>query len=226
MINIRKIVLFSALLLSASSITAPMHAMIDDKGDVVQAARVIHAQTPYELTQDMISEIRQHGSFLAAAKEYVLQNPEQLEAFASCLNPDPYYPFYRHQSSYMDYTGLLNYYIQESGGGSQRRNPDYDPTRPEETGPEWIDDGYSMELSRLIFKEQDPAPAKSLGLVPKVEEQESGSVATSSMQASSSADPSHEVDPETAIKVLIERYGDDRLALANALAELWKENLK
>lgn len=182
MINVRKIVLLSALLMSASSLVAPTYAMNDDE-QRVSAPRVIHATTPYELTQDVISEVRQHGSFLAVAKEYVLQNPEQLESFSNYLTPEPYYPFYRHQYSYADYNGL-NYYIQESGG-SQRRNPDYDPERPVETGPEWIDDGYCIELAKLTFKEQDPAPAKPLAVAPIVEEKEVESGAASSVQAPS-----------------------------------------
>ena len=217
MINIRKIVLLSALLMSASSLVAPTYAMNDDEQGVL-APRFTHAQTPRELTQDMIPEIRQHGSFLTVAKEYVLQNPDQLESFASYLNSDPYCSLPRSQYSYEDYTGLLNYYIQESGG-SQRRNPDYDPARPEETAPEWLDDVYSMELSRLIFKEQDPAPAKPLAVASKVEEKEVESGAASSVQAPVSSD----LSSEDAVKAMIissltETFKSDPEALGKALA--------
>lgn len=201
MINIRKIVLFSALLLSASSITAPMYAIGDDEQSIL-APRVTHAKIPYELTPDMISDIKQHGSFLAAAKEYVLQNPENLEYFADCLNFDATYcPFYHHQSSYTDYSELLTYYIEEFGDACFP-NPNFDPERPEETGPEWIGEQYSRELSRLIFKKQDPAPAKPLAVAPIVEEQESESIAASSMQAPSSVNPSNKID--SAFKVYAE----------------------
>jgi hypothetical protein len=217
MINTRKILLLSALLMSASSITAPTYAMNADE-DAVQAPRVTHAQVPHELTPDMIPEIRKNGSFLTAAKEYVLQNTtEQLESFASYLNPDQYYSFPRYQSSYSDYNGLLNYYIQESGC-SRYPNPNYDPARPEETGPEWIEDAYSMELSRLIFKEQDLAPAKPLAVAPKVEEQEIGSGAASSVQATMS-NSSSEGDARTMIiRSLTETYKSDPEALGKALA--------
>ena len=221
MINTRKILLLSALLISASSITAPSYAMNADE-DVVQAPRAIHAGIPGQLTPDMIQDIRKNGSFLTAAKEYVLQNPDQLDMFENYLNPDySSLSFPRHLSSYMDYSGL-NYYIQEAGG-SRYPNPNYDPARPEETGPEWIEDAYSMELSRLIFKEQDPASAKLLAVAPKVEEQEIGSGAASSVQVPMSSDSSSEVDSDMAIKSLFEQHGHDLPALQKALADLWKK---
>jgi hypothetical protein len=217
MINIRKILLLSALLMSASSITAPTYAMIDDEGD--SAARATHAQLPYELTLDMIPEIRKHGSFLTTAKEYILQNPDQLESFANYLNPDQYSSFARYQSSYAAY-GELNYLIQENGF-SRYLNPNYDPARPEETGPEWIEDGHSMELSRLIFKEQERtfAPAKPLAVAPKVEEKEVESGAASSVQAPVSSDSSSEDAVKAMIiRSLTETYKSDPKALGEALA--------
>lgn len=155
MINIRKILLLSALLMSAASITAPTYAT-DDEGDVVQSARVRYAEVPPQLTPDMIQDIRQHGSFLASTKEYVLQNPNKLDIFESYyLKCGQYYPVSRNQSSYMDDTGL-NYYIQETGV-AHRLNPNYDPKRPEETGPQWIVAEHDEKLARLIFQEQDRA---------------------------------------------------------------------
>ena len=152
MINIRKILLLSALLISASSITAPTYATIDDEGDVVQAPRTIHAKLPLQLTPDMISEIRQHGSFSTIAKEYVLLNPDQLDKSAKFLNSDRYSPFTRMPIVSVGY-GDLYYYF------SRRLNPDYDPKRPDETGTEfiWIEDEHLEEGSRLIFQEQDRA---------------------------------------------------------------------
>ena len=171
MINIRKIVLLSALLMSASSITAPAHAMSDD-GEGLSAPRVVHAHIPIILTQDVISELKKHGSFFIATEEWVLQNPEQLESFES-------YSFPFTQQSYMDNTGLLNYYFEEPRA-SRYPNPDYDPARPVETGPEWFDELYYMEYAKLIFKKQNPASAKPLAVAPIVEEKEVESGAASS----------------------------------------------
>ncbi|MBX9787126.1 MAG: hypothetical protein K2Y08_07295 [Alphaproteobacteria bacterium] len=158
MINIRKIVLLSALLMSASSITAPTYAMNDDE-QYVSAQRFIYGGIPHELTPDVISEIRQYGSFLTAEKEYVLQNHSELEKFLNYLNLIPYKyspssPFSPYSPYFHGpYTGPkgLCYLIQKES--ASRYNPNYDSARPEETGPEWIE-GEIEELSVLTFKEQ------------------------------------------------------------------------
>ena len=134
MINVRKILLLSALLISASSITAPTYAT-GDEGDVVQAPRTIHAKLPPQLTQNIIQEIRENGRFLTSTKEYVLQysdeRPDQLDKFESYLNSEPDSSFARSQHAYMSHTNVLQYLIQENG--------------------------HFMELPRLTFKEQDRA---------------------------------------------------------------------
>lgn len=126
MIKTRKIVLLSALLISASSITAPTYAMIDD-GQGVSAPRIRYAEIPPQLTLDMIPGIRKHKSFLASTKEYVLQNSDQLDKFESYLNPDS------HSSSASRTQQAHNSHLLQY----------------------IINDGDSTELSRLVFKARD-----------------------------------------------------------------------
>ena len=223
--NIRKIVLLSALLIFGSSVTAsalslPGSAISDDEQGV-SAPRVIHAQVPNELTQDMIQDIRKNGRFWTATKEYVLQNIEQLEDFANFLKPK-YSSFKLTQSSFMT-NGELHYLILENHF-SGSINPKYESARPEATGPQWI--GHCMEHSRLIFKEQDLAPAKPLTVAPKVEEQEIGFGTASSVQVPMSNDSSS----EDAVKAMIirnlsETYKSNPEALEKAFVAFFA-NLK
>ena len=232
MINIRKIILLSALLMSASSIPAPTYAMLDDEQEAL-AQRVIRAKMPYKLTLEIISEIKQHGSLLTVAKEHVLQNPEQLDSFRDYLNSEKYDP-YQDRNDYLPLTSpfqevdsddynSLHHYIIVKNNISLRPNPNYDPARPEETSPKSFQVSYHTDLSRLTFKEQELAPAKPSVVAPKVEEQGSGSGAASSVQAPVSSDPSSE-DAEKAmiIRSLIEAYKSEPVALGEAMAAFWK----
>jgi hypothetical protein len=217
-INIRKIVLLSALLMSASSITAPAHAMLDD-GEGLSAPRVVHAHIPIILTQDMIPEIRQHRNFFAAKAEWALLNPEKLDSFASYLNlkPGQYDSFSYSQRSAMRYT-LLHYCIDQHFS-SRYPNPNYNSARPEETEPEWIEMESVTEVSRLTFEMKDLTPPKPLAVAPIVEEKEVESGAASSVQAPVSSDSSSEDAVKAMIiRSLTETYKSDPEALGKAMA--------
>lgn len=198
MINIRKILLLSALLISASSIIVPMYAMKNDNGDVDLGPRVIHPKLPHQLTPDMIPEIRKHRSFLTTEGEYVLQNPGELSMFKNCLS---------HAHPSFDYTQYfsidrseLNYVIVGC------LNANYENRQ-----------GIFWEFSRLTFKKQDPAPAKPLAVT---EEEGEGFVAANSTQASSSVDSSNNVSIRSTEGVVEEPVVASRLRPEEEVEEL------
>lgn len=70
MINIRKILLLSALLMSVSSITFPTYAMDQDKEEEI-------THLPRELTQTMLEEVDKEGGFSTVrGKKYILTGYE------------------------------------------------------------------------------------------------------------------------------------------------------